>query len=174
MNRRLYTLAEEKNWQELSNILLTTKTVTPSEIQYQDNEMEVNTFWFTCSYNAPIEIVESLIEYGSDLETTNTFGETALVVACWNNVSLEIIHSLLKHGANIHHVCNDGTTPLVACCRMNSSIEIVKLLLQYGANDKITTYQNKPPIEIAQERSFIDIVNILSNWPPAKSVVEIS
>jgi len=58
---------------------------------------------------------------------------------------------------------NGGLTPLYVACD-NNNIDAVKLLLDHGTAENInTTFGGKTPLQIAQEKSFSEIVSLLQS-----------
>ena len=78
-----------------------------------------------------IDLVEILLENGSDTEIKNSDNETALIIASrLDNVS--IIAVLLKAGADIEAANLDGQTPLMVAV-LNFSYKAARFLLENGA-----------------------------------------
>jgi hypothetical protein len=65
----------------------------------------------TASYHGEYELVRSLVENGADINITNDYGDTAIMVAIEYRHHA-IFEYLLDHGANINIINEDGNTAL--------------------------------------------------------------
>lgn len=77
------------------------------------------------------EIVEFLIEKGSNVNTKNRAQKTPLHIACGGQY-VDIVRLLIKNKANVNTRCNYGTSPLIAAVSVGN-FEIVKILINSGA-----------------------------------------
>ncbi len=64
------------------------------------------------SLDAP-ELIELLLDAGSDVHARDRSGRTPLMHAAWNNESTAVIHTLVDRGANLNAQDNQGRTPLM-------------------------------------------------------------
>ena len=87
-------------------------------------------FLFVMSLNDS-KIIRNFLENGADVNSTNSFGETALHLAAANG-NLEIVKLLIeKYGANINAKTIRGTTPLMTAMQERSE-EIANYLLAHN------------------------------------------
>jgi len=94
---------------------------------------------FEAIYNNDLELLDRLIEKGTDLEAKNIFKQTALYAATFEK-KLLITEKLLQNGANMNAMDNRKTyTPFTWAVSANN-IEMVKLFLKYGVD---VNYQYK-------------------------------
>ena len=85
-------------------------------------------------------IVELLLKYGANVNTTNTNSPIALIFAACHN-EIDIVKLLLKHGADVNTKDKTNDTDIdsndesaLSCAVQNNNIEMVKLLLEHGAD----------------------------------------
>ena len=76
-----------------------------------------------------VALVSRLLDKGSDIESKDNTGETALIWAARQGQT-EVVKLLLDRGADIEAKNEDGYTALI----LSSKSEVVKLLLDRGAN----------------------------------------
>ena len=82
-------------------------------------------------YNAPIEIIKLLIEFGANLNTIQ-FG--LFRYALKFKASKDIIELLIEHGENINAICDlAGNNVLCFALKNNASNDIIKLLIEKDA-----------------------------------------
>ena len=72
------------------------------------------------------------VTYDGDLNEKNTYGQTALMNACWRG-DVKLVKLLINKGANLDISDRDGFTALMTVC-WPSNLEIAKLLIDKGAN----------------------------------------
>ena len=93
------------------------------------------------------ETVELLIERGANIEATDIWGQTPLMIAALSG-NTETVELLLDRGANIEAKDNMGRTPLhlAALC---GNTETVELLLNRGANIEAKDNEGWTPLLLA-------------------------
>jgi len=84
------------------------------------------------SYNNKLEIVQRLIESGSDLDIQDCCCRTALMIASANNCS-EIVKELINAGAKLDIQNDDNYTALMESVLHPDNIQVTSLLIQAGA-----------------------------------------
>jgi ankyrin repeat protein len=77
------------------------------------------------------KLVAHLIGYGVDLESADSYGQTAIFYAV-DRLEFDIVEMLLTHGASVNAKTNGGKTLLMRAVDMNSS-EMVSRLLKAGS-----------------------------------------
>ena len=103
------------------------------------------------SSNHEVKVITTLLQAGSDLESSSEYGVTAFLAAAANNTNPEIIKTLLKAGAGIESPNKDGTTALMAAAESNQNPEVISTLLNVGADPKARDKEGKTALEYAQK-----------------------
>ncbi len=105
------------------------------------------------------EMVSLLLDYGADIDTSDSNGETALIYAAENGHA-EVISLLIEKGANIHvHNC-DGHTVLTFKV-IEGNIAMVKQLIKLGAKVNLVDADGKTPLLFAAEKGHAEIFALL-------------
>lgn len=103
-------------------------------------------------------VVRNLLRRGADPSKGNSRGTTPLHLSCFHGFHV-ITEALLQSGAHIEVVNKSKHTPLTKCCS-EGHVKCLLALIKAGA-DVSFTGNGCPPIIIAAEAGFIDIVRIL-------------
>lgn len=82
------------------------------------------------SVRGSVKVVQTLLDFGADVNMQLNVGATALQVACAQG-HIEIVRLLLSRGAEINAYGDAHGTALIAACNHNH-IEVVRLLLSYN------------------------------------------
>jgi ankyrin repeat protein len=91
-------------------------------------------------------IVKLLCAHGADLNSTNSIGETPLMLAA---DSEDLVRKLLQKGANVDlQETEDEWTALHYACR-NGNTNVLELLLQDGADTELRNCIGETPLEMA-------------------------
>jgi ankyrin repeat protein len=116
--------------------------------------------------------VDTLLEYGGDIEEKNLNNQTPLASAiCLSDVSVDIVRILLKNNADVNIIDGTGMSLLhIICYKINSNFEdtdrlniIFDLLIKFGANiNAQTQHYHETPLHIAVRRSLKLIKKIIS------------
>ncbi|PUU82691.1 ankyrin repeat-containing domain protein [Tuber borchii] len=107
--------------------------------------------------------VKPLHAAGADLGIANKRGRTAVLLALQYQ-EVGIMEFLVKNGANVNAQLPAGTGPdftLLHGLVVPGGVRLVKLALEYGADPEVGDSERRRPIDIAFERGFTGIVDIL-------------
>ncbi len=92
------------------------------------------------------KVAKLLISYGANVDTSDTFSETALHWASFNQLD-EVVESMIEHELNLDVVNGIGKTPLMSCVEGLShhakrSSRALELLIFKGANVNLLDFDN--------------------------------
>lgn len=106
-----------------------------------------------------LEIAQFLIEHGADVNTGDSSGNTALILAvAW--CTAEMVQFLIDSGAELNRAGSEGMTPLIIATR-NGRKRMFDILLQHGADvDTVDGYGGTALI-YAAARGDIEMVRAL-------------
>jgi ankyrin repeat protein len=110
------------------------------------------------AYQGHLAIVKYLVQKGANINQATPHGATPLSVAAQQG-HLAIVKYLVQKGANINQAMTNGATPLSVAAE-NGHLDVVKYLVQNGAFTS-TLWQNKSPEDIAREKGYTQIVDVL-------------
>ncbi len=97
------------------------------------------------------EIVELLLNHGSDIEQKKKDGDTALGFALYRDVDPKIIQMLLDKGANINARNNEGSTPIMIAAK-EGNLETIQMLLDKGADINDRDNEGSTPLMLAVKK----------------------
>lgn len=86
------------------------------------------------AYLQNLSVVKYLISQKSKLDETNSYGDTALIIACAKNRNAEVIKSLVSAGADVNIANDSGITPLIAACMSDNGYDVVQFLIKSKAS----------------------------------------
>ena len=134
-----------------------------ADINKQDQTC-LNPFLISC-LNNDLTLLRLLLPARPDLNRLTRFGGVGLTPACEKG-HLEIVKELLhRTHINVNHTNFVGWTPLLEAIVLNDGgekqQEIVKLLLDNGANPHMTDKYGKTPLELAREKGYHAIADLL-------------
>lgn len=123
-----------------------------------------NPFLLSCLTN-DLTLLRLVLPANPDLNCLTRFGGVGITPASEKG-HVEIVRELLLHTEiNVNHTNFVGWTPLLEAIVLNDGgakqQEIVKLLLDNGANPHMTDKYGKTPLELAREKGFDEIANLL-------------
>lgn len=123
-----------------------------------------NPFLLSCLTN-DLTLLRLVLPANPDLNCLTRFGGVGITPASEKG-HVEIVRELLLHtDINVNHTNFVGWTPLLEAIVLNDGgakqQEIVKLLLDNGANPHMTDKYGKTPLELAREKGFNEIANLL-------------
>lgn len=128
------------------------------------NQKCLNPFLYGC-ITGNLPLVKVMVEAGCELELLTRFGGNGLTPAAEKG-HLEVVRYLLENtGINPNHTNTLGWTALIEAIILNDGSkvfqEVVKELLAHGADPMMTDEYGKLPVELAEEREYTEIVEIL-------------
>lgn len=134
-----------------------------ADINKQDNTC-LNPF-LICCLNNDLTLLRLILPARPDLNRLTRFGGVGLTPACEKG-HLDIVQELLHRTAiNLNHTNFVGWTPLLEAIVLNDGGEtqqaIVALLLEHGASPHMTDKYGKTPLELAREKGFEEIAQLL-------------
>jgi ankyrin repeat protein len=107
--------------------------------------------------------VEWVINQGADVNVVNRDGITPLFGASQIG-DFDNVEMLLKHGALPNIQDEEGNTALHANSLETGRPNITEILLQYGADPTITNHEGQTALDIAGERSYYEIEDLIINY----------
>ena len=134
-----------------------------ADINKQDQTC-LNPFLISC-LNNDLTLLRLLLPARPDLNRLTRFGGVGLTPACEKG-HLEIVKELLhRTHINVNHTNFVGWTPLLEAFVLNDGGEtqqtIVGLLLEHGASPHMTDKYGKTPLELAREKGYEEIAQLL-------------
>ena len=130
--------------------------VSVAGIDILEQEEEEDTFLSSALVRAASvdseDAVEMLLSLEADPNTSNSNGDTPLIIACIRG-NIRIATLLLQACADINQLNNVGNTALMEACLSDTPLnDLVRLLIEYGAdiNIKETKYQRTALMDAAQ------------------------
>ncbi|KAJ8045832.1 Ankyrin repeat and EF-hand domain-containing protein 1 [Holothuria leucospilota] len=106
-----------------------------------------------------IDSLKQCFHYGRNVDTTDKYFKTALMVACAKG-NTEVVEFLLASGADITIIDNFRWTPLHHAC-LSGQLDLVQLLLRYGADINAQSLNGATPLMRAIQTSSPEIVQYL-------------
>jgi len=134
-----------------------------ADIDRQDHTC-FNPFLISCLTN-DLTLLRLVLPAKPDLDRLTRFGGVGITPASEKG-HVEIVRELLtKTDINVNHTNFVGWTPLLEAIVLNDGgakqQEIVRLLLENGANPHMTDKYGKTPLELAREKGFDAIADLL-------------
>jgi len=111
-------------------------------------------------YKIKDDIVKLLIKYGADIHAVDDTNTTLLMFACMFERDA-VADLLIKQGVDINVQDENGNTALIYAINDFYKINIIKMLLQAGADINIKNNNSQTAVDIAKEKGFTDIFNLL-------------
>jgi len=103
-----------------------------------------------------IDMVKSLIERGADLEITDTYESTALLIATRGSL-IAVVEYLINAGANINAQNVNNQTPLHLSC-VNENLDMVNLFRERGADLELVDGDGNTALLIASSTDNLEII----------------
>lgn len=134
-----------------------------ADIDKQDQTC-FNPFLISCLTN-DVTLLRIVLPANPDLDRLTRFGGVGITPASEKG-HVDIVRELLtRTDINVNHTNFVGWTPLLEAIVLNDGgakqQEIVKLLLDHGANPHMTDKYGKSPLELAREKGYHPIAELL-------------
>ncbi|EFA2316170.1 ankyrin repeat domain-containing protein [Escherichia coli] len=134
-----------------------------ADINKQD-QICSNPFLISC-LTGDLTLLRIILPAKPDLNCVTRFGGVGLTPACEKG-HLSIVKELLAHTEiNVNQTNHVGWTPLLEAIVLNDGgikqQAIIQLLLEHGASPHMTDKYGKTPLELARERGFEEIAQLL-------------
>ncbi|AKJ41080.1 ankyrin repeat domain-containing protein [Pragia fontium] len=134
-----------------------------ADINIQDQTC-FNPFLLSC-LNNDLQLLRIILPANPDLTVLTRFGGVGITPASEKG-HVDIVRELLeKTNINVNHTNFLGWTPLLEAIVLNDGgkkqQDIVKMLLDNGANPHMTDKYGKTPLELAREKEFHEIAELL-------------
>ena len=158
-NRTPLDIASQRGNDKVLNILL----------QYKPAN-HISALYLACKSGHP-DIIQSLCDSGTDVNSVGPDGYTALLHACEGG-HLECVKILLRYKADVAHTTPGGHGPLHIACRSNRP-DIVEELLDYGAEIQVYSKDNQLPCGLGSSKECTELIH---RWleKPRRSKLEVS
>ncbi len=120
---------------------------------------------YRCNFE---EFSDVFLHYQDQINDTNHFGKTALIIAARIGKS-DIVDFLIDHGADVNIADCDGTTALIAACLFDMSqadlerhhIRIAERLISANASIEIQNRFGQSPLMLAACAGSLELLKIL-------------
>ncbi|XP_072398856.1 protein fem-1 homolog A-like [Diabrotica undecimpunctata] len=129
------------------------------EVQ-EDRSTHVVTPLWCAAVSGKLEVVQTLLYNGADINAVSDTGSTAVRSACYMT-HFEIVKYLVNHGADINRANFNGGT-----CLINSvqSTPLCAFLLKNGANVNARDIQNKSALHYAIQEHRLETTQLLLKY----------
>ena len=109
--------------------------------------------------NANREMVQLLLLAGAKVDTTNSSGETVLMMID-GDATADLVWDLINAGADVNHKDNQGNTPLMNAASTDS-LEALKVLIEAGAKLNIQNALGQSALMQAASEGHVNAVRAL-------------
>ncbi|WP_186321356.1 ankyrin repeat domain-containing protein [Bacillus sp. FJAT-22090] len=127
--------------------------------QGKEGEVKMNEQLIQAAKHKETERIKTLIEEGVDINTKDSEGRTAVMIATYNN-DVETAKVLIKAGADVSIQDNMQNNPFLYA-GAEGYVEILKLTIEADADPAITNRYGGTALIPASEHGFIDIIKEL-------------
>ncbi|MEH7377743.1 ankyrin repeat domain-containing protein [Neobacillus drentensis] len=121
--------------------------------------IDVNDKLFQAVENTETDTIRRLIEEGIDINSQDSQGRTATMIATYNN-DVEIAKILIDAGADVNIKDNMENTPFLYA-GAEGYIDILKLTIEAGADPSITNRFGGTALIPASEHGYVDVIKEL-------------
>jgi len=92
---------------------------------------KMNSLHWSCKCNAPISVIQILLDYGVNPSKKDERGRTPFHLACYNRADIDVLHLLMeKGGEELMEEDDNGITPLISAFLLNLDDDFVKHLIE--------------------------------------------
>ena len=105
------------------------------------------------------DIVQVLLDAGSNVNAENPHGGTALMAAA-SKGNPDIVQSLLAAGADVNRKDHQGYTALIWVA-MIGHVSVAQILLAKGADPHVETERGQTPLSVATRKNDTEIIRLL-------------
>jgi ankyrin repeat protein len=138
------------------------------EERESDFSEETPTPLLIAAANGHANIVEMLLDYGSNIDDCDDTGATALWMASQDN-HIEVVKVLVKNKCDINATMNGGETPLIIASH-RGHVDTVSFLLKNGARVNHLTSDGMGALFAASHQGHQECVALLLKYGADKSV----
>ena len=165
-NQTALSLAASKRNEDAISILLTAGA----------DPNIVDAFGDTCLHKAVFqdcskEILRAMIDYGANVNGTNSELETALTVACSKGYE-DGISTMLNAGADPNIVDADGDTCLYKAVFQECSKDVLQTMVDLGANVNAINGEHDTALSVACSKGHEDAISIMLNAGADPNIID--
>jgi ankyrin repeat protein len=113
-------------------------------------------------YNEQPDVVDFLLEKGTQLEVADSAGNTALMGVCFKGYK-EIAAKLIEAGADVNQRNVNGATALTFAATFGH-LDIAKMLLEKGADIYVPDVRGKSPLDHARMQENWEMYELLGQY----------
>jgi ankyrin repeat protein len=110
--------------------------------------------------------VQTLLDAGADVNATDSNGWTALFKSVYNHELdtgfAPVTKALIDAGANANSTIQFGITPLMLAAGGGEGA-VCEVLLEAGADPKAINEAGRTALQMAKERHWVDVINLLQD-----------
>ncbi|MEH7484774.1 ankyrin repeat domain-containing protein [Neobacillus drentensis] len=122
-------------------------------------EIDVNQQLFQAAEHKETDTIRRLIEEGIDINSQDSQGRTATMIATYNN-DVEIAKLLIDAGADVNIQDNMENNPFLYA-GAEGYIDILKLTIEAGADPSVTNRYGGTALIPASEHGYVDVIKEL-------------
>ena len=161
-NNKLHNAILSHLASDVINNIIERDHLNPNELSSESFSLgeNITPLILACTYSN-IEVVNTLIRYGADVNLVNAFGETPLLHAVWNCKD-DIVDVLIENQANVNKIDVYGRSPLYYACQKGNE-KIVEILINHNAQVNLIDNAGKSILSRAVCWGNYDIVKKLLN-----------
>ncbi|MBO7332043.1 MAG: ankyrin repeat domain-containing protein [Alphaproteobacteria bacterium] len=117
------------------------------DINLPDTRWNAPPIHFALDHNPNEDVIEKLIDIGTDINIRNGAGHSVLIRAVSRPLSDRLIKKILSCGADIHIFdIQNKANALHWACDHNNSLEVIKMLVEQGSNVNNLDNMNRTPL----------------------------
>jgi len=131
-------------------------------LNYYGLKLSLDKQWFDALNKYQIYLLRNLLEQGVDINSTDEYGQTALILAVMKPYSYDICDYLLSNDIDINKADKDGTTPLIAAIKHKRKDVIWLLLANSELDIDQADNQGNTPL-MWTIRSMTDHLDLIEN-----------